>query len=272
MPAMRASRHERRSAGLRRAARLGAGAVAAVAVVLASARVPEARRADDRLERVVTVAPGRAIAIRVPNGTVRITGQAGRRDVRLVVVRRAPTAAALAAVPPVLDTADGGLGLDTAPGPPAASRAVQADVQLEVPPEITLDPITIDEGRLDLAGLSGAVRATIAQGPVKADAVAGVLRLESTIGSVEVTRARLTDGGLIRLRAFNGDVRLSFATPPEDARIMALALNGTITSKVPLTSREGWGPRWGEASIGAATRVVSLDVVSGAITIEVPGR
>lgn len=245
--------------------------VAAVLIVAAALRL-DARRADDRLERVVMVAPGRAIAVRVPRGAVRVTGQAGRLDVRLVVVRRAPTAAALAAVPLRLDTAAGGLQLDTAPGPPAASRAIEAEVLLEVPTGITLDPIVIDEGRLDLAGLSGAVRATIAQGPVRAEAVGGVLRLEATIGSVEVTRARLTDGGLIRLRAFNGDVRLAFAAPPGDARIMALALNGTITSEVPLTGREGWGPRWAEASIGAATRVVSLDVVTGAIRIEAPRR
>lgn len=244
----------------------------AVVVALASAPAIEARRADERLERVVSLAPGRALSIRVPNGAVRIEGQPGRRDVRVVVTRRAPTAGALAAAPMALDTADGGLRLDTAPGPASSSRAVQSEVQIDVPPDVTVERVTIDTGRLDLAGLSGAVRATVAEGPVRADDVSGVVRLESTIGTVEVTRARLTPGGLIRLRAFNGDVRLAFAAPPADARILALALNGTITSTIPLTRRDGWGPRWSEASIGAADRVVSLDVVTGAIRIEAPAR
>ena len=63
-----------------------------------------------------------------------------------------------------------------------------------------------------------------------------------------------------------------FRVGPEDARILALALNGTITSAIPLTSKDDWGPRWAEASIGRADRVVSLDVVTGTIRIELPDR
>ena len=53
---------------------------------------------------------------------------------------------------------------------------------------------------------------------------------------------------------------------------MALALNGTITSQLPLTLKAGWGPRWGEATIGRGEPVVSLDVVTGDIRIEMPVR
>jgi hypothetical protein len=66
-------------------------------------------------------------------------------------------------------------------------------------------------------------------------------------------------------------VALALAAPLADARVMALALNGTITSAVPLTMKDGWGPRWGEATIGTPDRILSIDVVTGAIRIDVPG-
>ena len=65
------------------------------------------------------------------------------------------------------------------------------------------------------------------------------------------------------MRAFNGDVRLTLAERPADARILALALNGTIKSDIPLTLRETWGPRWGETTLGKGEPVISLDVVTG---------
>ena len=103
-----------------------------------------------------------------------------------------------------------------------------------------------------------------------ADDIGGIVRLETTIGSVDVTRAALEANGLLRLRAFNGDVRLALTAPLSDARVMALALNGTVTSAVPLTLKDGWGPRWGEATVGRPDRVVSIDVVTGAIRIDAP--
>ena len=60
-----------------------------------------------------------------------------------------------------------------------------------------------------------------------------------------LTDARLSPNGLLRLRAFNGDVRLSLAERPADARIMALALNGTITSDIPLTMHDTLGAALG---------------------------
>ena len=96
------------------------------------------------------------------------------------------------------------------------------------------------------------------------------MRLETGIGSVTLTGARLTANGLLRLRSFNGDVRLSLAERPVDARILALAVNGHITSDIPLTQRNTWGPRWGEATLGKGEPVISIDVVTGMVEIKSP--
>ena len=80
----------------------------------------------------------------------------------------------------------------------------------------------------------------------------------------------MSPDGLLRLRAFNGDVRLTLAERPADARILALALNGDIRSDIPLTMKDTWGPRWGEATLGKGEPVISLDVVTGTIEIRSP--
>ena len=51
---------------------------------------------------------------------------------------------------------------------------------------------------------------------------------------------------------------------------MALALNGTIQSTIPLTVKDAWGPRWSEATLGRGEPVISLDVVNGTIQLTSP--
>jgi DUF4097 and DUF4098 domain-containing protein YvlB len=87
---------------------------------------------------------------------------------------------------------------------------------------------------------------------------------------VTLTDTRLSENGLVRLRSFNGDVRLSLAERPVDARIMALALNGHVKSDIPLKTRNTWGPRWGETTLGKGEPVISLDVVTGMVEIKSP--
>ena len=148
---------------------------------------------------------------------------------------------------------------------------LHAEITLSVPLDARIDRLHVGEGRLDVRAFHGRLTADVRHGPIAAADVSGVLRLETVIGDLAVTGARLTPNGLLRLRAFNGDLTLTLAERPRDARIMALALNGTIRSTIPLTMKDGWGPRWGEATLGAGEPVVSLDVVSGRITAQRAG-
>lgn len=242
----------------------------ACAALAATSPADAARAVEDRAVRTLPLAPGQALAIAITVGTIRIAGDTGRQDVRLEIRRQAPSAAALSRIPIVWTESPAGPRLAITQPADGADPDLRTDVVVSAPAAARLDALTIAEGRLELRGLHGEVRATVARGGIGADDVSGVLRLETTIGPVEVTRARLAAGGLLRLRAFNGNVRLAFAVPPADTRLLALALNGTIASAVPLTMKDGWGPRWGEATIGQPDRVVSIDVVTGAIRIEAP--
>jgi len=89
---------------------------------------------------------------------------------------------------------------------------------------------------------------------------------------VTLNNTRLSEDGLLRLRAFNGDVKLTLAERPTDARIMALAMNGQVRSDIPLTRRNTWGPRWGETTLGKGAPVISLDVVTGVVELKSPNR
>jgi DUF4097 and DUF4098 domain-containing protein YvlB len=141
---------------------------------------------------------------------------------------------------------------------------------VRLPRTAEIDQVQVLEGRIALAGFSGRINADIRRGPIEGKDLAGTLRLEAGIGSVTLTGTRLSANGLLRLRAFNGDVRLSLAERPADARILALALNGPIKSDIPLTTRDTWGPRWGEATLGTGEPVISIDVVTGSIEIKSP--
>jgi hypothetical protein len=58
------------------------------------------------------------------------------------------------------------------------------------------------------------------------------------------------------------------AGPPADARVLALALNGTIQSDLAMNTRDTWGPRWSEATLGKGEPVISIDVVTGKVEIK----
>ena len=139
---------------------------------------------------------------------------------------------------------------------------------LRLPQTATIERIGVHEGRITIDSFNGRITADIQRGPIDGRNLAGTMRLTAEIGSVTLTNTRLSKDGLLRLRTFNGDVRLTLAERPADARILALALNGQIKSDIPLTRRDSWGPRWGETTLGKGEPVISIDVVTGTIEIK----
>jgi hypothetical protein len=73
----------------------------------------------------------------------------------------------------------------------------------------------------------------------------------------------------MRLRTFNGNVTLELDERPANARVLALSMGGTITSDLPLTRQERWGPRWAETTIGTGEPLISIDVVNGDIALKI---
>jgi hypothetical protein len=222
----------------------------------------------DRRTHVIALPPDRSLGVELTIGHLRVQGEA-RADAIIDITRTAPTANGLARIPVTIDETAALVRLTGTQLEGGTDPALKTDVMMRVPQGATVSARVI-EGRITLSGLTGTVTADLRRGPIEATRAQGVLRLETGIGDVTASEMRLSPGGLIRLRAFNGDVRLNLAERPLDARVMALALNGTIRSDIPLTMKEARGPRWGEAMLGRGEPVISLDVVTG--TIEINAR
>jgi len=237
-------------------------------IVLAAALVVSAD-VSDRHTQTVSLPPSKSLSIDVTIGAVRIDGW-DRPDAEIIVERRAPTTAQLARVPLSIQDTPSGVVIRAVQTDNGTDPAIRADVTVRLPRTARVDRVQVFEGRITLDGFSGQITADIRRGPIDGKDVSGAIRLETGMGSVTLTNARLTAGGLLRLRTFNGDVRLALGERPADARILALALNGQIKSSIPLTMRDTWGPRWGEATLGKGEPVISLDVVTGSIVITSP--
>jgi DUF4097 and DUF4098 domain-containing protein YvlB len=224
---------------------------------------------SDKQTRVIALPAGKTLAIEVTVGSVRIEGS-DRADAEITIERHAPAAVLFTRLPLVIDDTATRATVRVTQLDGGTDPALRADVTVRVPRAAALDRVQVLEGRISVTRFEGSLTADIRRGPIDGSDLSGTLRLESGIGSVVLTGARLSANGLLRLRAFNGDVRLTLVERPPDARIMALALNGAIKSDIPLTLRETWGPRWGETTIGKGEPVISLDVVTGTVEIRSP--
>lgn len=248
-----------------------AGAVVVAAVALATSPAARTRAVDDRQVHVLALPADAPLSLAITNGKVTISGRP-RQDVRVEIVRRAPDAAAMARLPVDLQRGPGdGVRVSVRQTGGTTDADLVSDVSLEVPSAARVEAVEIGEGALDVRELRGRLTATVRRGGITATQLSGTIRLETSIGDIELKGTRLTPDGLLRLRTFNGDVRLSLLERPPDARILALALNGTIRSAIPLTMKDAWGPRWAEATLGKGEPVISIDVVTGAIVIDAPG-
>lgn len=236
------------------------------ALLLAATLAGPAEAATDRQTRTFPWSPTRTLAIELTIGEVRIVAS-NRSDVDLAVQRTAPTAAALQQLPLAVEETPERVTIRLVQPGGGTDAAFRSDVVLRVPLDATIERVRVMEGRLVVEQFRGALSAEVRRGPIEGNDVSGTLRLETGSGSIALTNARLSPGGLLRLRAFNGDVKLRMPGPPADARLLALALNGTIQSDIPMTTRDGWGPRWSEATLGAGEPVISIDVVTGKIEI-----
>lgn len=227
--------------------------------------------ATDTRTRTVSLPAGRGISLEITIGQVRIEGSP-RSDAVIEIVRHAPTTEGLTRIPVEIVEEEADIRIRGLQADGHTDPAFRTDITLRVPSAAVLRSVRIMEGRLTLSALGGSITADLRRGTIQASDLQGVVRLETGIGNVIADRTRLSTDGLIRLRAFNGDVRLTLAEKPSDARILALALNGTIRSDIPLHTQDTWGPRWGEVTLGQGAPVIAIDVITGQIEIRAPNR
>jgi hypothetical protein len=231
-----------------------------------SVPAPAHTDATDRFSRTFALPAGRPLRVEATIADLTIAGS-DRADLAVEIVRHAPSAADLAKYPVLIDEGPNALRITVTQTDDGRDPNLRTDISITGPAEAVLDAVRVFEGRVRLTNLRGACDVDLRRGAIEAAGLAGRVRLESGIGSVSVRQAELTPGGMMRLRVFNGPLRVRFARPPASGRILAVTFNGSITSDIPLTMKDKFGPRFGETTIGNGDPVMSVDVVKGDITI-----
>ena len=112
----------------------------------------------------------------------------------------------------------------------------RVDYQFEVtvPPGTQLDVGTVNDGRIDVAGISGMVRASNVNGPISVSEIVDCSDLESVNGAVDVSFS-VAPGQNCNIETINGDIAISL---PDGSGIdVALDLfNGRMTTEFEVDS------------------------------------
>jgi hypothetical protein len=240
----------------------------AVSALFAWSAIAGAAETRDRVTRTVPLAPGGAIRIDATVADLTVTGSS-RSDVLVEVVRRAPAPGDLMKYPVDIQQTPDALRVSAVQVGDGRDAHLRSEISIAAPADARFPAIRVFEGRVRLTNLRAACDVDLRRGTVEATGLAGRIRLEAGIGSIDVNDSELTMGGMMRLRVFNGPLRVRFPRVPADARILAVTLNGTIRSDIPLAKKDKFGPRFGETTLGAGEPVMSLDVVKGDISIAV---
>ncbi len=243
-------------------------AAAAAALLLALAPAFGAADVVERESRTVALGPQGTIRIDATIAELTIAA-ADRRDVQIDVERRAPTRSDLGRFPLAIESADEGVHVAIVQQGDERDPRLRATIAIAAPSSARFPSVRVFEGRVRLANVRSAADVDLRRGVIEATRVAGRVRLESGIGGLDVRGAELTPGGMMRLRVFNGPLRVQFGERPANARILAVTLNGAIKSDIPLTTKNEFGPRFGEATIGSGQPVLSMDAVKGDISLSV---
>jgi hypothetical protein len=225
---------------------------------------------SDRLVRVISILPGTPVSAQITIGSLVVSGW-DRNEVSVEIVRRAGTIPQLSLIPAEVEHGAAGVVIRAVQADGGHDAGLRTDVVLRMPRLAELRDVAMFEGRVELAELRGACSVRVERGEIAARQLSGRIRLETAIGSIRLSGATVTTEGMMRLRTFNGDVALELATIPVHARILALSMGGRITSDIPLTHRQRWGPRFAEATLGSGEPVVSIDAVNGNVAITVAG-
>jgi len=247
--------------------------IALASVLAGGCALAAPARADvtDRVTRTVALSQGKPVRIDATIADLTILGS-NRPDMTIEIIRHAPTQTELNRFTPVIDDTGDGVRITVVQDADGREPRLKSDIVVHAPAGAVLQSVRVFEGRVRISGMTGACDVDLRRGAIEAAGLSGRIRLETGIGSLDVRDSLLTPGGMMRLRVFNGPLRVRFARAPDNARILAVTFNGTLTSDIPLTMKDRFGPRFGETTLGSGDPVLSADVVKGDIAIGVERR
>src|SRR5215210_404605 len=267
--------------GKMRSKRFILGLAALAALVLTAADASLAQRSDrpeltEEFHQTYPLAAGGRVGLSNINGAVKVQTWE-RSEVKVDAVKRAYTAERLREAQIKVDASSNRVRIETEY--PESSlhwsnrdserheNPASVEYTLTVPRGVHIDEINLINGNLNIAGLTGPVKASSINGRVTAAGLSGPVNLSVINGRLEATLDHLAESGSVNLQSVNGSL---VVTIPSDANatLRANTVHGGISNDFNLPVRVGeYVGRNLEGRIGQGGADVRLSNVNGSVQI-----
>jgi DUF4097 and DUF4098 domain-containing protein YvlB len=200
------------------------------------------------------------------NGDVEITAW-DRNEVQLDAVKTANTEEKLKEAEIRVEASQSDIHIETHyPSHWTNNNPANVAYELHVPRSARLDKIDLVNGKLQIDGVKGEVRAASVNGSVTAHGLTGDVELSTVNGSVKSELMDLGNARRVKLSSVNGHVEIAM---PKDANahLSASTLNGSISSDFHLNVHRGFVGQDLDTTLGSGTTRVELSNVNGGINI-----
>lgn len=255
-----------------------AGAACAATLALAAPAALGAQRSDaNAFSWSGPVGAGNWLRLRNVNGSVRVEGSAGREvevratkrwrrgrpeDVQIRVTRYGPGDQNVLVCAIWGDAQCDENGYRSRGG--NRENDVSVDFVVRLPRGVNVAPSTVN-GSVQVADVSGEVRAGTVNGAVEARSLGGPVSASSVNGDVDVRMASLGDRDL-SFSTVNGT--MTVALPAQlDADIELRTVNGSLNADYPLTISGRVNPRHLRGTIGRGGRRLTFSTVNGDVRL-----
>ncbi|HEX7313940.1 MAG TPA: DUF4097 family beta strand repeat-containing protein [Pyrinomonadaceae bacterium] len=259
---------------------LGLAALAALALTAADASV-KAQRSDrpeltEEFHQAYPLAAGGRVSLSNINGAVKVQAW-DRAEVKVDAVKRAHTAERLREAQIKIDASSNRVRIETE-YPESTLRwsdrdnerhenPASVDYTLTVPRGVNIDEINLINGDLNIAGISGPVKASSINGRLTAAGLSGPVNLSVINGRLEATLEHINQSGTANLQSVNGPLVVTLPSDA-DATLRASTVHGGISNDFNLPVRVGeYVGRNLEGRIGQGGADVRLSNVNGPIQI-----
>jgi DUF4097 and DUF4098 domain-containing protein YvlB len=146
-------------------------------------------------------------------------------------------------------------------------NSAHVDYTLKVPREVRLDKVETVNGKIEITGVRGHVRAATVNGTLEVEGFAGGAKLSTVNGRVRARCAKIESDKDITLETVNGGAELAIPAKA-NARLKASSVNGSISTdfEVPVTRHFPLG-RDLDAQLGDGGPRIKVSTVNGSIRI-----
>lgn len=240
--------------------------LSAVALILFAAGAAALCREEVREEfhQSYTLRPTGSVRVTNVNGAVRITAW-DHNEVKVDAVKRGRSQESLDKAKIVVDARADAIEIRTEQ-PQDCRNCPAVDYTIAVPRSVELAKISSVNGKVEIEGVAGRVRASTVNGRVMLRGAANGGDLNTTNGQIDAEFAGL--GGGVSAKTVNGGILM---TLPRNAgaRVTARTVHGGVNSDFDLPVRRmGFGPGAQiDATVGGGGAEVRLSTVNGGIDL-----